>query len=401
MLINKNVVGGINRGNSITPVGNAKKIEKGKKSVDNNVKIVGCNIDTIYINFEVDLDKKVINKMKEVKKVLTGDEVELFNLCGNYELNLKSYGANGYNLLLENNLFRVAIATSDKINYPAVRVNIGSEILWTKGIKSVVNDIYGVLGALGTVKGEQISRLDLCCDFLSDYFAKNSIYEEVISRARTISNYIPKEDEVSFPEIRVTQKNRKFNAWCFGSKKSDVYCRIYNKSLEIRDKKNKKDWFYKIWGLDPKVAPDVWRCEFEVNRTFLKNCSINTLGDLEDKLNKIWEYLTTQWLRFAYNDDEKTYRRTVIDIWEEIQNIKFDIFDVEEDTGELIRKTAKKADIRILIDMVKGCLTSIGAITRRMKLEDIFLDVSNRIRREFGDDEFLNDVLLKIPKYQH
>ena len=74
---------------------------------------------------------------------------------------------------------------------------------------------------------------------------------------------------------------------------------------------------------------------------------------------------------------------------------------VEESGEELVRETAKKSDTKILIDMVKGCLSSIGAITREMKLENVFLDVAKVIRREFDEEEFIDKVLFKIPKYQH
>ena len=74
---------------------------------------------------------------------------------------------------------------------------------------------------------------------------------------------------------------------------------IYNKSEEI--KASGKEWFKLIWkdnGWEGKK--DVWRIKFQLRREALKELGIDSVEDIKDNEERLWNYLTTKWLKMNH-----------------------------------------------------------------------------------------------------
>jgi hypothetical protein len=78
----------------------------------------------------------------------------------------------------------------------------------------------------------------------------------------------------------------------FSIGKGDIVARIYDKTLEIS--KSGKDWLYDLWGIGRDVR--VWRVEFQLRREALKEFAIETLDDLINRMQGLWNYCVNDWL---------------------------------------------------------------------------------------------------------
>jgi hypothetical protein len=92
-----------------------------------------------------------------------------------------------------------------------------------------------------------------------------------------------------------------------GGKDSDLLCRIYDKAKEAGT--TGKEWFLKLWKLDQLL--DIWRIEFQLRRSVLKQFGIDTLEDLIQRSGGVWAELTSSWLSFRLHDNPNTARRSI------------------------------------------------------------------------------------------
>ncbi len=110
----------------------------------------------------------------------------------------------------------------------------------------------------------------------------------------------------------------------FGSLKSPIYCRIYNKRLEARRNPD-KDW-EGVWRAKG-AAPDscIYRVEYQLRGEFLKELVIDGEQDYLDPhkalaaLDSIWAYLTRRWLVQVERRARGEGREAVLtELWETV-----------------------------------------------------------------------------------
>lgn len=121
-----------------------------------------------------------------------------------------------------------------------------------------------------------ISRVDVCCDFecfedgasveqfLSDYICER-FYKENQPRVHAIRDNIVTEVRTNKAHGTDTPRRRVWNSLSWGSNKSLIKTRIYNKTYEMKCAKH-KEYICSVWraaGWDGKS--DVWRLEFQIN----------------------------------------------------------------------------------------------------------------------------------------
>jgi hypothetical protein len=85
-----------------------------------------------------------------------------------------------------------------------------------------------------------------------------------------------------------------------------IQCRIYDNGKEVM-KEGMKLWFLEVWGLDH--CSNVWRIEFQLRRSALRQYHIESVADLLAGVRGIWRDLTENWLSVRVPDDSNTSRQ--------------------------------------------------------------------------------------------
>lgn len=321
------------------------------------------NIDTIYILIDIEnyeLSAKNIldylEKEKEEAKLtaISNTSYKHIITINNLTFQLLTNGTKGYAYILHNNGYEVKISQyKSKIkSLLPIQVRISSEYLWAFGIEKSWAIIYNwIVETFGNIEVEKVCRLDLCThvsdvDLITDW--ENSY-------------------KGTFKKRNIFLTNNPINAITFGSRESkNMYCRIYNKTLEIREKKH-KTWFYEIWNKNGLNSENVWNIEFEIKSEFLRNYNLYTVNDILSHLKDIWEFCTTKFLIKINNDNAKTERCSINSEWLEIQKC----YDNFKSQILIEREKANDYDANNLIPTIIGNITSYCAYKGILNIEDM------------------------------
>lgn len=232
--------------------------------------------------------------------------------------------------------------TNPPASAPNVYLSLNSKALWHKGIMPPIEMLSNDLEQLGgRISKIQPSRVDLCADFyLPGDLSLEFIKKHMVSRSRSISHYA---------------KGDHLETFYAGAPGSPIRLRIYDKGKEII--KSGKPWFLKLWGKETPVG--IWRVEFQLQRSALKEWGIESLDDLTEKLGGLWNYLTTDWFSLRFSDNDKQERRTVLPWWKAVQ-------EKPEGFGSLRKliKPEKSTELQSLdwyLTHIGGCLPSYAA----------------------------------------
>jgi hypothetical protein len=161
-----------------------------------------------------------------------------------------------------------------------------------------------------------------------------------------------------------------------------MLARIYNKTEEI--KTTGKDWFKTAWfenGWDGKK--DVWRIEFQLRREALKELGIDKVEDIKGNEERLWNYLTNNWLKM--NDPK----------WEKIKQAS------EVIVNPFIRTKVKQGDIKRLTNQTNGLLISIGSYADITDINKVlnFVKIKAQANLKTKNTTFQNEVKKRRSKY--
>lgn len=317
-----------------------------------------ANIDTLVFTIDIDdydnVCKPLLHILDDIKQIAKKNISEMNGEksmieIGNMTFEVKSVGVRMYAFILHNDMYEIQLAqhrSKSEYNYP-VFIRIKSECLWSQGFLESVSFIKSwVAKNIGEIKTTKISRADLCCHTDSIRLRFDDI-EKFKSRCR---------------EQNCFMHDRALSSLNFGSRATQkVYARIYDKSLEIQEKRH-KTWFRDIWeskGLNPDK---VWNIEFELNREFFTDYYIDTVDDFIDKIKTIWRYLTVEWLSLVdFNreiiDRKHIDRCTINKAWLSLRSA-FDNF-----MGYALIKRVKQLshDASAMVPQIIGCLSSFAS----------------------------------------
>ncbi len=237
---------------------------------------------------------------------------------------------------------------------PNVYLSISAKILWQNGIETALTWISEDLKAIGggTIQLVQVSRLDLCADFL----VPGGLSHEFI-----LSHKVTRNDKGKL----YLDKNE-LQTYYAADGKSPIQLRIYNKGLEVKQG-GIKLWFLDLWKRES--TDNIWRIEFQVRRPALKQFGINSLDDLKEKQAGLWGYLTTKWFSLRLPDNDKSERKTIHPFWSVVQecfknHVPGTDTEVHRDYG-----SSGAASPEWHLSHIDGCLSSFAA----------FLGITNRL----------------------
>ena len=354
-----------------------------------NIKILP-NIDTICILIDIenyeentrDIMEYLLNEKEKTKEIqLTTPNYSNILTINNMDFSILSNGKKGYAILLKNDSFEVDVAQykSKLQNFAPIQIRISSNMLWSEGIVDSWSLIYNwVVETFGNIISEKVCRLDLCTHISGIDFITN--YE---------NNY-----KGDFKKRQTFYTNSKINCITFGSRKGkNIYCRIYNKSLEILET-HKKFWFYEIWKNNNLDIENVWNLEFEIKSEFLRQFNINTVNDVILYINDIWKYCTTKWLIKIDRTNIRVERCNINSEWLEVQNAYSSFLSV----GLIKKQKQLEIDAKNLIPNIAGCITSYSARKKETNIDNAFSQLSKDMQVYFynKNTDFSNAVNNKM-----
>lgn len=335
------------------------------------------NIDTIYILVDTeDFDNQIIlNYFKEEKeKAIVGANTNttykhLIDI-NKVTFQLLPNGSQGYNYILRNNGYEIKVA-QHKAKLDAffpIQIRISSEYLWSYGLTNSWSYIYNwIVETFGNIVRHKICRLDLCCHVSNVDFTTN--FEEVYKG--------------KFKNKEIFYTGNLPNAITFGSRSNKkIYCRIYNKSLEIQ-KKKEKPWFKEIWKKAGLNIENVWNIEFELKSDILREFNLITITDITNNLKELWKYCTTKHIVKIDKTNTRKERCPVNKEWQEIQNAYNDFVSV----GLIQRNKQIELDAKALIPNILGCITSYSARTGNLNIMQAFNNIYEDSQKYFKNKQ--------------
>lgn len=345
---------------------------------DQDVRVVSSGIDTLYIGYDVNVNKEILSLLEEKKAEAKEKEGKFEGVqvnLGDSVFTMRPVGVARYAYVLKNTDLSLWISSKNGMPYPNVYVCFRSLFLSSSSAEAAVDFVRTLLEEnLGLITSEKVSRVDMCADFSGVSLTLEDMTKFVTSAGRR-DIHVVKKDQVS--------------GFSFGN--GSIVARVYDKTLEI--KKHKKDYMYELWDGVEK-GETVWRVEFQLRREMLNECSVESFDSFADKSGSIWKYLTEDWLSMREFDNENTTRRTPTEFWENVQGVS----SFKGKVSGKVRETRRKASITHLIKMIKGCITSIGGILSLEKslvtLERLLGWIIRKVKEELAQSE--DEVFVEV-----
>jgi len=287
-----------------TPLSNtvpSKYIEQ----IDPPCLVLRTAIDSLYLSYHGELSDEMFVRLEELKETAQDDEEEeqakAQITIGNHLFAVASHGAGRFRFVLFDDRFRLNISKGSRL--PLVHAQISSEYLTAVGVEVAEQELRFVVASLGRVDElAQVSRADLCLDFIPIVPMDQWAVQQWVTRARKKAAYWGTGD--------------RFTGWMIGQG-GDIQSRTYDKVLEVAEESH-KTYLYDLWQARGWKADDpVWRQEFQTNRNALKELQVRTVPDLLANLDGLWHYFTEKWLRLAHLDsDSNKSRWPTHSLWE-------------------------------------------------------------------------------------
>lgn len=353
------------------------------------------NIDTIYLlvnikNYETNC-KKILEFLANEKEkaklelICNANSKHLITI-NEMPFEMLSNGTRGYAYILHNLGYEVKIAQfKSKIkSFMPIQIRISSEYLWSNGLlKSwqIINDWIEL--TFGKIEENKISRVDLSMHTSDIDYVTN--YE---------TSYKGKFKKDSINVLNYTHK--KINSITFGTRKGkNIYCRIYNKTLEIKETKT-KSWFLDIWTKNNLDINNVWNLEFELKSEFLREFKIKTIEELQSRLRNIWEYCTKEWLVKIDRTNTRTERCNINEQWLDVQKA----YNNFNSIGLIKREKQLQMEADTLIPNIIGNITSYSARKNIINMDKAFQDLyfSSKRYLEVKQTSFEDETKIKLHK---
>ncbi len=264
------------------------------------------NYDEDFFDFIYKLDE-----LKELSQKNLKDEV--ININGiNFTVSRKGQGFYRYKIQCED--FQICFMQHDMKNNSPIHVRFISQFIWKYGYEECYKKFMKWFETFNVhIIDNRLSRLDICFDTEEIEFSSHD-KDYFVTRAKKIdTHYI--EDKVYIDSEH--QIGKSFSGFVIG-RGSPLSCRIYNKSLEV---KNNKEWFYTIWEeylYNP--CKTVWRVEFQCRRQILKELQIKSYEDISIRLLDTWAYYTQKWLVLRTKEKSNVSRCSVLKKWRLVQS---------------------------------------------------------------------------------
>lgn len=377
----------------------SRRVSAGRSAAGEGATLISCppqivnyGIDTIVICFKIDWRDTSIFEVLSVEKEriqrgTSDSEPVKLTQSGIFSWNLSRSGTRFYPYLLKTGDLTLQLADRPGTSAtPNCILRIGSVTCHSDLCSTVDRWKLWMEYLGGRVIEEKCSRIDLCCD-VKGYIDQERMTDPsyYISRASKFAAY---------------WSNWRVSGCQLGS--GDIVLRVYDKQLEMREKKNseKTVFFNDLWGTT--VKDPVFRVEFQMRGEALKELFPNslTLDEVLVMQGTVWEYLTTNWCRHTTEQVDRINRNQTRSENSVVWNLVSRVHD--NPIPPVRRKRNKHISIEHLTKMARGCLVTMAAAFGIH--EDDHLGIVGTVKKILHDDlaDYLGtrDFLRKYRKKQ-
>lgn len=158
----------------------------------------------------------------------------------------------------------------------------------------------------------------------------------------------------------VLRTHKKVNAVIFGRRGGRVYCRVYDKVLELSKDDDKRAQYLNVNAMEsmPEVLT---RLEYELTSDFFRETwGARTLDEVFDSLGSLVQYLMHDWLRVCVDVDRNHTERSKITSW--WQWLKSKMVSAAGTLGERPEPETLQPDASKLLKQIIGCASSALAL---------------------------------------
>ena len=376
--------------------------------------IVGTGVDTLKINVKLldpagqrlqvqALSENVLtafeawqeqakDKKHPVKTSLTFHEARMMMLPNS---------APSWVFILRNDCLELKIVPRLKIPMIA-KVTLTSLYLWSMGnIHDAVNEVHGFLvDVFGPRLDLQAAQIDLCVDLVGLQLPTEweEVFLSLAKRKRPIGE--SQKDQAFY-------RGRNLETILFSGHGRPVSCKLYNKSVEIKQMSKDKIWFYPIWkkeGWDEKAT--VWRTEFSVERPGLHEMDLEDIYETLHNIKRIWAYCTKDWLRMVQPGPTKNRARWATHpTWKKLQHAFDDYGSKEIDgLGPLARERKREVNVDRAVAAIAGYSTTYAAwcekeLTENPTPDDIFRSLLEKIIDRWEKSGMCLEEVIRYKKF--
>lgn len=258
--------------------------------------VLRTGVDSLYLSYSGTLHKHVEENLLALKALAQSKEpFEQARAVLEFEhskFRILPRGTSTFPFILDDGMFNIRLSSAASEKMPLASVQISSRLLTDSGMEASVDYLDSIIRTFGPVVETKVSRLDICCDFVTGVGFGEVAEVAWLSRSNKRNCYTEAE---------------KFTGYVFGQG-SPLSARLYDKTLEIE--KSKKDYLRDLWWMDGwDRTSKVWRLEFQIRREVLVELGIYSYLDLQDRLQSLWQYATRNWLRLVLPGKDKTRSR--------------------------------------------------------------------------------------------
>lgn len=341
-----------------------------------------AGLDFLKMSFHIHwTDPRFMQDLNDIKGNWDDPDVteRPFYLEGGLELNIQRTGTKKYPFVLSMGDIKLMFSNHKAdAQQPNCRIEIGSVSCWDPGWFFLTNRLLSWIRVYGgQVREQKVSEFHITVDIFGLRFTASEFAD--------IRRWI-----CGAKEYRIAGKYRTPNYIALG--KGNFMLRIYDKIGELLDGSPKDIFFRDLWTRKLNALPpeDVTRIEFQIRREVSKELEINTIQDLRDKMNGIWQYCTAQWSRFTaipvsepdrINKNHQRYDTS--DLWLFVQSVRFE--NAPEMPAVKRERPVCLRDSKKLIQQAAGCMLtafSIESVTSEGGLDpDLYLYHSDEIQQ--------------------
>ena len=352
-------------------------------SISNICEYLICGIDTLDVGFYVNWSANWEDQKKrfdERKLEAHGTDGNLIDITGiRPHIFYPGGKAPNYRYHVKYPEYHAFIAISKSATQsPNIYISFTSEALhWEHSEHELIDLVKHDIESLGghTIT-HKISRCDLYADFrISGGLNLDFMRSHMVGRAKNTSQFM---------------NGDQLETFYAGNKSSPIQIRIYDKGKEIKKKGSEGRWLL-LWFIDD--SQDVWRIEAQIRRQVLKQFRINKIDDLIKKKADLWRYITHDWFSLRNQDNENQARRTVHELWKNVQScVKY--FGAEEGTKRHYEEN-EAASIDWYMARIKNNLIACAAIKKDYDLESCLQKINNRMLVVTDKDDFAEKARIK------
>lgn len=344
---------------------------------------ISKGLDRLKYGLHVDsLDPRFLDLLgeykQEAREARSPIPIELGSGVDEYSFNCHPTGKQGgYAFHISKADVSIFISTRKDISdTPNVWIDIGAASCWSPGYKFVIHSVSNLMKRFGgKIRKNKVSEAHLCSDCLDLDISELELqdFSKWITRANKF-NYYGDRLKVSGMTLNQTEGRLGLSDKPHdevGAEldtglrvgQGDISLRIYDKVLELKQRKSKQTLFAEIWNHENYDDRPVTRVEFQLRRPVLRQLGVDTLEQLFFKMDGLWKYCTQNWARYSLETCDRKNRHQDRAImhpwWISMQEISW------KGREPVVRKApVPQKDKVMLLDMMGGCALNIASILK-------------------------------------